>query len=75
MITPARKFWEIRRREDAGEPQVRIALAMCLMYAADAIKSAADSAFKRLGTNGMFALLLIGWGALATSAIAFLATH
>lgn len=71
MITPARKLWEVRRREKAGETRIRIALALASLYASDSAKSA----LKALGTDGIFAALLVGWGVVAVSTVAFLATH
>ena len=64
MITAARKRWETRRLERAGHSPARISLALAVMSAA-----------KRLGTNGIFAALMLGWGAVASYTVFLLAAH
>lgn len=64
MITTARKIWEIRRREEAGQSRLRISAALVALRA----KSAA-------GPDGVFAALLTCWGVAAVATIGFLASH
>ena len=75
MITPARKFWEVRRREEAGEPRIRIAISILYLKAEDATKTAIKRADQSMGADGMFAALLVAWAACAVGTVAFLATH
>ena len=75
MFTPARKFWEIRCRENAGQSRIGIAIAILYLKAEDATKTAIKRANQSMGTDGMFAALLVAWAACAVGTVAFLATH
>lgn len=75
MFTPARKLWEIRRRENAGQSRIGITISILYLKAEDATKTAIKRADQSMGADGMFAALLVAWAACAVCTVAFLATH
>ena len=67
MITTARKIWEIRRREQAGQSRVRILASLAGLHLKDAAR--------RAGPDRVFAVLLTGWFAATLATIGLLAAH
>lgn len=67
MITTARKVWEARRREQAGQSRIRILAGLAGLH----VKEAA----RRAGPDRVFAVLLAGWFAAALATIGLLAAH
>lgn len=66
MLTTARKIWEVRRREQAGQSRVRILASLAGLPLKDAVR--------RAGPDRVFAALLAGWFAASVGAVALLAS-